>query len=121
MARMAGVLDELAATGKTTAKSAYSSREECGISGWAVSTLESALWALESTGSFEEALVAAVNLGGDSDSIGAVCGQLAGAKCGVEAIPERWLGAIKDRGKIEALWERFLGALERPEGEAGGR
>ena len=118
VARMARALDELAATGATAVKSEYSSREECEISGWAVSTLESALWALESTGSFEEALVAAVNLGGDADSIGAVCGQLAGAKYGVAAIPERWLAAIKERGKIDALWKRLLGALE---GEEKGR
>jgi ADP-ribosyl-[dinitrogen reductase] hydrolase len=117
VARMAKALDELAETGETGVRSAYSSREECEISGWAVSTLESALWALESTGSFEEALVAAVNLGGDADSIGAVCGQLAGAKYGVGAIPERWLAAIKERGRIEALWERLLEALERAEAE----
>ena len=115
VSRMAGALDELAATGETSVKSAYSSREECGISGWAVSTLESALWALESTESLEDALVAAVNLGGDADSIGAVCGQLAGAKYGVGAIPERWLAAIKDREKIDALWERLLAALEQDE------
>lgn len=116
--RMARALDELAATGETAVKSEYPSREACEISGWAVSTLESALWALGSTGSFEEALVAAVNLGGDADSIGAVCGQLAGAKYGVGAIPERWLAAIKERGKIAALWERLLEALE---GEEKGR
>lgn len=115
VARMARALDELAAEGETAVKSGYSSREECGISGWAVSTLESALWALESTGSFEEALVAAVNLGGDADSIGAVCGQLAGAKYGAGAIPERWLAAIKERGKIAELWDRLLAALEREE------
>lgn len=115
VARMARALDELAETGETGVRSAYSSREECGISGWAVSTLESALWALENTGSFEEALVAAVNLGGDADSIGAVCGQLAGAKYGVGAIPERWLAAIKDRNTIDALWERLLAALEQDE------
>ncbi len=117
VARMAKALDELAETGETGVRSAYSSREECGISGWAVSTLESALWALESTEAFEEALVAAVNLGGDADSIGAVCGQLAGAKYGVGAIPERWLAAIKERGRIESLWERLLEALERAEAE----
>lgn len=115
VARMARALDELAVEGETAVKSEYSSREECGISGWAVSTLESALWALESTGSFEEALVAAVNLGGDADSIGAVCGQLAGAKYGAGAIPERWLAAIKERGKIDALWERLLAVLAQEE------
>ena len=109
--RFAVSLDELIATGETTAVSRYASREECNNSGWCVSTLESALWALNSTSSFEEALVAAVNLGGDSDSIGAVCGQLAGAKYGFSAIPERWLAAISRREKIDALFAAFLASL----------
>ncbi|MBP5543075.1 MAG: ADP-ribosylglycohydrolase family protein [Kiritimatiellae bacterium] len=80
-------------------------------SGWCVSTVESALWALNTTGTFEDALIAAVNLGGDADSIGAVCGQLAGAKYGLSAIPERWLHAIKDHGRVDALFQKFLAAL----------
>ena len=111
--RFAGILDELFATGVTTAVSRYASREECNISGWCVSTLESALWALNTTDTFEGALVAAVNLGGDADSIGAVCGQLAGAKYGYSSIPERWLAAISRRDKIDALLKAFLTAVER--------
>lgn len=109
--RFAAILDELLATGETNAVSRYASREECNNSGWCVSTLESALWALNSTSSFEEALVAAVNLGGDADSIGAVCGQLAGAKYGFTAIPKRWLATVKDMGKINGLFAKFLIAL----------
>ena len=112
--RMAGILDELAAKGATAAVSAYATREDCNNSGWCVSTLECALWALNTTSTFEDALVAAVNLGGDADTIGAVCGQLAGAKYGFSAIPERWLAAIKDRGKIAAIFDRFLAALGIP-------
>ena len=111
--RFATILDELFATGATTTISQYSTREECNNSGWCVSTLESALWALNSTSTFEDALVAAVNLAGDADSIGAVCGQLAGAKYGYSAIPERWLAAIPRRDKINALFKKFLRAVER--------
>ena len=50
----------------------------------------------------------AIFLGGDADTIGAVYGQIAGAFYGFDAIPERWLRAIKDREKIDALIERFL-------------
>ena len=90
----------------------YKTRDEVDNSGWAVSTLQAALWAFRTTESFEEALVAAVNLGGDADSIGAVCGQIAGAFYGYGAIPERWLAAVKDREKVDALIERFLDAAE---------
>ena len=112
--RLAALLDELAATGETSATSAYETRADVNNSGWCVSTVEAALWALNSTSSFEDALVAAVNLGGDADSIGAVCGQLAGAKYGVAAIPERWLAAIKARAKIDALFSAFLAAIASP-------
>ncbi|MER5963052.1 ADP-ribosylglycohydrolase family protein [Streptomyces sp. NPDC002057] len=51
--------------------------------------LGSAVWALRTTGSFEEALVAAVDLGGDTDTVAAVTGMLAGAVYGAAAIPGR--------------------------------
>jgi ADP-ribosyl-[dinitrogen reductase] hydrolase len=63
-------------------------------SGWVHHTLESALWGLLNTDSFEEALVQVVNLGGDADSAGAVVGALAGAAYGLSAIPERWRMAL---------------------------
>ena len=93
---------------KTEHQSEYSCREEVNNSGWAVSTLQAALWAFHSTDSFEEALIAAVNLGGDADTIGAVCGQIAGAYYGYSAIPERWLAAVKDREKLDKLINDFI-------------
>lgn len=109
--RMAKVLDEHMAGGRTTAKSAYAKREEVNNSGWAVSTLEAALWAFNTTTSFEEGLIAAVNLGGDSDTIGAVFGQIAGAYYGFEAIPVRWVKSVKTWRKVDSLIERFLDAV----------
>ena len=93
---------------RTTTASIYQTREEVGNSGWAVSTLQAALWAFQSTDSFEDGMIAAVNLGGDADSIGAVYGQIAGLYYGYNAIPERWLAAIKDREKVNELIEQFI-------------
>ena len=93
--RFVAVLDEHMTGKRTTARSEFKTREEVNNSGWAVSTLEAALWAFNTTASFEEGLIAAVNLGGDSDTIGAVFGQIAGAYYGFEAIPDRWVKAIK--------------------------
>ncbi len=53
--------------------------------------------------SFREAVVAAVNLGGDADTIGAIVGGLAGARFGYGAIPESWLSALRDREDLLAL------------------
>lgn len=52
--------------------------------------LGTALWALRTTGSYEEALASAVDAGGDTDTVAAVTGALAGAVYGLAAIPARW-------------------------------
>lgn len=58
--------------------------------GYVVDSLEAALWAFFSTDSFEEGAIAAVNLGDDADTIGAIYGGLAGAFYGIEAVPQAW-------------------------------
>jgi ADP-ribosyl-[dinitrogen reductase] hydrolase len=70
-------------------------REELENSGWVRHTLESAVWGLLTTASFEEALVQVVNLGRDADTAGAVVGALAGAAYGLEAIPADWRDALQ--------------------------
>jgi ADP-ribosyl-[dinitrogen reductase] hydrolase len=60
-------------------------------SGWVVDTLEVALWGFFKYDSWADGALAVVNLGGDSDTAGAVYGGLAGAFYGVEAIPAAWV------------------------------
>jgi ADP-ribosylglycohydrolase len=52
--------------------------------------LGTALWALRTTDTFEQALRAAVDVGGDTDTVAAITGGLAGAVYGLGAIPQRW-------------------------------
>ena len=75
--------------------------------------LEAALWALATTDSFEQGALAAVNLGDDADTTGAIYGQLAGAIYGVEGIPESWREKIVMREEIEAMADRLLELSER--------
>ncbi|MFD9409810.1 ADP-ribosylglycohydrolase family protein [Streptomyces sp. NPDC059989] len=56
--------------------------------------LGSAVWALRTTGGFAEAVRAAVDLGGDTDTVGAVTGALAGARYGALAIPGHWTAGL---------------------------
>ena len=106
---MAKVCGEHTQGKRTAVRSIYHTRVEVNNSGWAVSTLQAALWAFETTVTFEDGLVAAVNLGGDADSIGAVFGQIAGAYYGFGAIPPRWVNAVKTHGKVNDLIEAFIG------------
>ena len=64
-------------------------------------TLEAVVWALITTGSFEEALLKVVNLGDDSDTTGAITGGLAALYYGFEAIPAEWVDAIQRKEWIE--------------------
>ena len=63
-------------------------------------TLEAALWCIFNTSTFENAVLKAVNLGGDADTVGAITGQIAGAMYGVKCIPGRWLQGLKHQDKI---------------------
>jgi ADP-ribosylglycohydrolase len=74
----------------------------------ALSALQAARWALASTSSFRDGALAAINLGGNSDVIGAVYGQLAGAHYGVNAIPRPWRAALAQRATIEGLADQLL-------------
>lgn len=82
-------------------------REELANSGWVRHTLESAVWGLLNTTSFEEALVQVVNLGGDADSAGAVIGALAGAAYGLEMIPLRWQRTLRAEWPLRSgrIWQ----------------
>ncbi|WP_444905262.1 ADP-ribosylglycohydrolase family protein [Microbulbifer sp. CnH-101-E] len=63
-------------------------------SGYVIDSLEAALWDFYNTSNFEDGLVKAVNLGSDSDTIGAIYGQLAGAFYGESKIPFHFIKKI---------------------------
>lgn len=65
-------------------------RAQVKSSGYVVDTLEAALWAFAHSSNFAEGALLAVNLGGDTDTIAAVYGQLAGAHYGIQGIPDHW-------------------------------
>ena len=59
--------------------------------------------------SFEEAVLQAVNLGGDADTVGAITGALAGARWGASAIPSRWLEGLANREGLIARADALVG------------
>ena len=82
--------------------------------GYVIDTLEAALWAVNETETFRSALLLAVNLGGDADTIGAVTGQFAGARYGLSGIPKDWLGTLAWREKLEHLAMALTHARAHP-------
>lgn len=91
-------------------------------SGYVVDTLEAAVWCLTTTNDYSACVLKAVNLGGDTDTIAAVAGALAGVLYGVEAIPEKWISTLALRAEIEILCEsaaeRWFRILERMDDHA---
>lgn len=79
------------------------SRDQIDGSGYVVKSLEAALWCFYTTDSYRAAVLAAANLGNDADTTAAVCGQLAGAYYGVDAIPAQWLERLAYRELICGL------------------
>ena len=77
--------------------------------GFVLDTLEAALWALERSDSFETAVLIAVNLGHDADTVGAVTGQIAGARYGLSAVPPHWLAILAHRERIFGIAGRLIG------------
>lgn len=73
-------------------------------SGYIVNTFNNSVyWSLSN--SFEEAIIGAVNHGGDADTIAAITGSLAGAKFGYNAIPERWINQLNP--DVKEFLEKF--------------
>lgn len=80
---------------------------EINSSGYVLHTLEAALWCLFHTDSYQKAVLKAVNLGGDTDTTGAVTGGLAGLLYGYENIPQEWIESLARKNDIEDLCNRL--------------
>lgn len=87
-------------------------RESISSTGFVVHTLEAALWAVDTTDCFAAAVLKAVNLGDDADSVGAVAGQLAGARYGFGEIPTNWRDALIDGDRIANIAQSLFEASE---------
>ena len=72
-------------------------------SGYIVNGLRLAVHGLLDFGSFDEAVLAIANMGGDADTNAAIYGQLGGAYFGVEAIPASWRSTLYQGEEIDAL------------------
>ena len=79
--------------------------------GYVIDTLEASLWSFLNSKAFKDAVLTAINLGGDTDTIGAVTGGLAGIYYGYNAIPKDWVKKIARIDEIIELSERLFKAI----------
>lgn len=78
----------------------YKIKNELSSSNSVLDTLEIVLWSFYNTDNFKDAVLTAVNFGGNTDTIGAVIGQIAGAYYGFDSIPKIWTLKIVKRDLI---------------------
>ena len=104
------------------ARGAADARHAFSPNGWVVTAFQAALWAIVHTavpagdpaGHFRDALVAAVRVGDDTDTVAAIAGGLLGARWGLSAMPGEWTGVLHgDRRRGDAVSGRELADLAR--------
>ncbi|MDY3957784.1 MAG: ADP-ribosylglycohydrolase family protein [Allisonella histaminiformans] len=76
-------------------------RNEIHSTGYVKDSLEASFWCLLTTDNFRDALIRAVNLGDDTDTIGAITGGMAGLAYGMESVPDSWMNALRKKEIIE--------------------
>ena len=83
------------------------SMDEIRSTGYVVDTLEATLWCLMNTDCFDDAIIRAINLGNDTDTVGACVGALAGICYGEESINADWKRDLLKLEEIVGLCEEF--------------
>lgn len=77
--------------------------------GYVVDTLQAALYHALTATTAETAIVNAVNMGGDTDTIGAIAGAVAGARFGSHQLPDRWLDELDQADELRQLSRELAG------------
>ncbi len=76
-------------------------------SGYVIDTLETVIWVILNTNNYSEAIIGAINLGGDTDTIGAITGSIAGVLYGFESMPGNWVNKLQNREYLLKLIANF--------------
>ena len=76
-------------------------------SGYVIKTLECVIHCLQTTSNYKDAVLKAVNLGRDTDTVAAICGGLAGIYYGFDEIPIDWLETVECLDYVLSLCEKY--------------
>lgn len=90
-------------------------------SGYVVSTLEASIWTLLHSDNYEEAVVTSINMGEDTDTVGAITGSMAGILYGRDMIPKRWTDVLLRKEYLEDIAIRFSKVIDKNRNKIGYR
>ncbi len=109
-AELAGLIDCVAQSvqaGQATKDFANELGLQRGVTGYSFHTVPVALHAwLSHPSNYREAVLSAIRCGGDTDTVAAITGAIAGAGCGRKALPPEWLARL-------AEWPRNVAWMDR--------
>lgn len=76
-------------------------------SGYVVDTLEAVIWSFITTENYTEAILKAINFGGDTDTIAAITGGLAGIFYGFSGVPNNWIQYLARKTEVYEMLIKF--------------
>ena len=93
----------------------YTEKNRIRSTGYVIDTLEAVLWLFFHTESYRDVVLNAVNLGGDTDTIAALAGGIAGIYYGFRSIPDNWVQNICRKHEISDMISMFCRSVFRME------
>lgn len=86
-------------------------RDQIRSTGYVLDSLVAALWCFLTTDDYEEAVLTAVNLGDDTDTIAALTGGLAGILYGYDSIRKDWIEKLTAKDQLDQAIEKFANVI----------
>ena len=75
--------------------------------GYVVDTLETVLWVVLNSESYDQSIIGSINLGGDTDTIGAITGSITGIIYGYKNINKTWLKYLRNKRYLNSMIKKF--------------
>ena len=83
------------------------------VTPFCIDTLCVVLYEFFTKDSFEDGMISIINRGGDTDTLGAIYGNLAGCYYGIENIPKRWFLSLRKRAVIIDTTAKFITSFDQ--------
>lgn len=87
--------------------------DEIKSTGYIVDTLESVIYSINNSNNFSESIITSVNLGSDTDTIGALTGAAAGILYGIKDIPNNWLNDLLKFDYLVSYSNKYYNLLKK--------
>lgn len=85
-------------------------KNEISTDGYVVSTLKASIWGLLKYDNYKDIVLNLINLGDDTDTVGAIAGSLGGIIYG-DSIPIKWKNKLRNKKLIGEVKSDFMGVL----------